>query len=57
MEFADNPDKVCGLRVEYKKAAHFGDVVIPMVYKSKEKTQVQLNDEKDGSFAVVELCC
>lgn len=56
MEFAEEPDKVRELRVEYKKAAHFGDSVVPVVYECGKTVQVQLKDIQGGSFAVVELC-
>ena len=43
------------LRAEYKKAAHFGDTIIPVVYMNGNKLQVQLNDAEGGTYAVVEF--
>ncbi len=49
LEFVEEPDRILELRVEYKKAAHYGDLIVPVVYGS----EVQLKDTKDGLFAVV----
>ncbi|MCM1183658.1 MAG: thioesterase [Roseburia sp.] len=43
------------LRVEYKKAAHFGDSIVPTVYENGEKLQVQLGDAEGGIYAIVEF--
>lgn len=56
LEFVEEPDEIRELRVEYKRAAHFGDIVVPVVYECDGKMQVQLKDTQGGSFAVVEFC-
>lgn len=56
LEFVEEPDKIRELRVEYKRAACFGDMVMPVVYTCEKKMQVQLKDTQGSSFAVVELC-
>ncbi|MDE6914908.1 MAG: acyl-[acyl-carrier-protein] thioesterase [Lachnospiraceae bacterium] len=53
LEFVGEPDRILELRVEYKKAAHYGYLIVPVVYGSDGKMQVQLKDTKDGLFAVV----
>lgn len=55
LEFADAPEQIRELRVEYKKAAHFGDLIVPVVYDSDRKMQVQLKDLQGGLFAMVEF--
>lgn len=55
LEFVDAPGQIRELRVEYKKAAHFGDLIVPVVYGGDEKTQVQLKDTEGGLFAMVEF--
>lgn len=55
LEFVDYPDQIRELRVEYKKSAHFGDLVVPVVYACDKIMQVQLKDTQDGIFAVVEF--
>lgn len=55
LEFVDAPEQVSELRVEYKRAAHFGDLLIPVVYEGNGKTQVQLKDTEGGLFASVEF--
>lgn len=54
LEFVEAPEKIGELRVEYKKAAHYGDLIVPVVYTCDNKTQVQLKDSQDGLFATVE---
>lgn len=55
LEFADTPEQIRELRVEYKKAAHFGDLIVPVVYAHDGKIQVQLKDIEGGLFAAVEF--
>lgn len=54
LEFVETPENIKELRVEYKKAAHYGDLIVPVVYACANKTQVQLKDAQDGLFATVE---
>lgn len=55
LEFVDVPEQIRELRVEYKRAAHFGDLLVPVVYRGDRKTQVQLKDIEGGLFASVEF--
>lgn len=55
LEFADAPEQIRELRVEYKKAAHFGDLIVPVVCACDGKMQVQLKDIEGGLFATVEF--
>lgn len=54
LEFADAQEEIRQLRVEYKRAAHYGDTIVPVVYNHDKKTQVQLKDKAGGLFATVE---
>lgn len=54
LEFVEEPDQIRELRVEYKKAAHYGDLIVPVVYTCADKTQVRLRDTQGGLFATVE---
>ena len=54
LEFVETQERIRELRVEYKRAAHYGDMIVPVVYQSDKKTQVQLKDETGGLFALVE---
>lgn len=47
--------QVTGLRVEYKKAAVYGDVIHPYIYKKKDCFMVSLADESGSPYAVVEF--
>ena len=42
------------LRVEYKKAAIFGDVIIPRIAREDERVVVELCDKDGKAFAIVE---
>lgn len=46
------PDRI---RVEYKNAAKYGDIIIPEVYEEDEKCTVVLKDLKDMVFSIVEF--
>lgn len=43
------------LRVEYKRAAHDDDLVIPVVYTHENKMQVELDNTDHEAYAVVEF--
>lgn len=43
------------LRAEYKKAAHLGDCIWPVVYAQDDRIQVQLGDAEGSTYAVVEF--
>ncbi len=43
------------LRVEYKKQAVLGDIIIPVVYENENQTFVSLNGEDGKAFAVVQF--
>ena len=43
------------LRVEYKRSAVLGDVMIPMVFREQDRVVVALQDREGSVFAVVEF--
>lgn len=43
------------LRVDYKKSAVYGDIILPKIAKEKERTVVELCDREGMLYAVVEL--
>lgn len=45
------------LRAEYRREAHLGDKIQPVLYQSPLKTAVSLNGEDEKPFAVVEFRC
>ena len=59
MEFLPYKDDKCArikeLRAEYKKAAHYGDVLTPVLHRFDDKLQVALNDEQASPYAIVEF--
>lgn len=42
-------------RIDYRKQAKLGDVIVPCVYKAEDKIVVALKDEEDGIFSVAEI--
>lgn len=55
METIPDEAKIRELRVEYRKAALFGDEVTVIVIKAEDKYQVILRDTEGGIYAVVEF--
>ncbi|MDE7477842.1 MAG: acyl-[acyl-carrier-protein] thioesterase [Lachnospiraceae bacterium] len=55
METIPEDVEIRELRVEYKKAAHFGDEVEATVIKAEDKHQVALKDTEGDIYAVVEF--
>ena len=48
-------DKFSRIRTEYKKAAKFGDLIIPMVFTETSRRIVRLGDKSGEDFCVVEF--
>lgn len=55
MEVLDGEERFTQVRVEYKKSAVYGDVIVPKIAKEEDRTVVVLYDEDDKEFAVVEF--
>ncbi|MCI5501895.1 MAG: thioesterase [Lachnospiraceae bacterium] len=47
--------RVRELRVEYKKQAVLGDVIVPVIYKKDNETFVSLNEEDGKPYAIVQF--
>lgn len=60
MEYVSEDEKINGhrinrIRVEYKKSAKYGDVIVPVVYSGKTDITVSMNDETGQPYAKVQL--
>lgn len=55
MEYVPAEFEVGYLRVEYKRSAVLGDVMIPMVFREQDRVVVALQDREGSVFAVVEF--
>lgn len=60
MEYVSEDEKINGhrinrIRVEYKKSAKYGDVIVPVVYSRKTDITVSMNDETGQPYAKVQL--
>ena len=55
MEFVPSEFETGYLRVEYKRSAVQGDIMIPVVYREQDRIVVALQDQDGAVFAVVEF--
>ena len=55
MEVLDDAQKFTRVRVEYKKSAVYGDMIVPKVAKEDDRTVVVLCNEGGKEFAVIEF--
>lgn len=42
-------------RIDYRKQAMLGDIIVPWVYKQDNRIVIALKDEQDGIFSVAEM--
>lgn len=57
LEILPEVKEVKELRVEYKKSAVYGDIIYPKIAYEEKRTVVELCDDKDKPYAVVEFHC
>lgn len=55
-EFIPEDFKVRQMRAEYKKAAVYGNIIIPKVNEAKDAYTIGLCDEEGQPYAIVEFC-
>ena len=48
-------ENIGSLRIDYRKQAHLGDTIYPVVYKTDNKSIVALYDENKSAFSVAEF--
>ena len=48
-------ENISSLRIDYRKQAHLGDTIYPVVYKIDNKSIVALYDENKSAFSVAEF--
>lgn len=49
------PMDIRQVRVEYKRSAVYGDIIVPKIEVTGERTVIELCDRKEEAYAVVEL--
>lgn len=54
-EFIEDKDRVNSIRVEYKKSALYNDVIVPYVAKEEKRILVELRNESEEIFAIIEF--
>jgi acyl-ACP thioesterase len=54
-EYLPDDFKIRMIRAEYKKAAKYGNIIVPVVYLDEKKLTVSLNDQEGNIYAIVEL--
>lgn len=55
MEYLPEDCQVVGIRVEYRKAAMYNDVIVPKVYFKDEIYTITLNDVEDNIYATIQF--
>ena len=55
MEYLDASARVKQVRVEYKRPAYLHDTLIPVIYEQENKLQVQLTNDQQETYCVVEF--
>lgn len=55
MGFLPKDAEVKEVRVEYKMAAYYKDVIIPVIYAQQNKMQIKLQNEEQKTYAVIEF--
>ena len=55
LEYVEEADKIKSMRVDYRKAAFYGDRIFPVVYEENNMTVVELQKEDGEIFVVVEF--
>lgn len=55
LEYVKEADKIKSMRVDYRKAAFYGDRIFPVVYEENNMTVVELRNEDEEIFVVVEF--
>ena len=55
LEYMEETQNITSMRVDYRKAAFYGDRIFPVVYEEDNKTIVELRSEEEEIFVVVEF--
>lgn len=55
MSACGDDDSISSLRIDYRKQAHLGDTIYPVVYRKDNKCVVALYDEDRSPFSVAEF--
>ena len=55
LEFAAEDREIVKIRTEYKKSAHYGDLIYPKLAKSDHMDTIALCNEAGEAYAIVEL--
>lgn len=55
LEYVDGHHNITSMRADYRKSALYGDCIFPVIYEEENKTYVELRNEEDEIFVVIEL--
>lgn len=55
LEYVNQTDQITSMRVDYRKAAFYGDSIFPVIYEENKKTIVELRNKEDDIFVVIEF--
>ena len=55
MEMLEKDIRIREVRVEYKKSAVYGDMIVPRIEKNDDRIVVELCDTEGALYAIVEF--
>ncbi len=55
LEYIDDAHKIISMRADYRKSALYGDCIIPVIYEDNNQIYVELRNETQETFVVVEF--
>ena len=55
LEYIEDGNKIKSMRVDYRKAAFYGDCIVPVVYEENKKVIIELRGEDEEIFVLVEF--
>jgi acyl-ACP thioesterase len=55
LEYIEETQNITSMRVDYRKAAFYGDCIVPVVFEDDNKTIIELRNPADEIFVVVEF--
>ena len=55
LEYIEEAQNIMSMRVDYRKAAFYGDWIIPVIYEDNNKIMVELCSEEGEIFVVLEF--
>ena len=55
LEYVENTNRICGMRADYRKAALYGDIIVPVIYKEENMIYVVLQNTEQEIYVIIEF--